>query len=171
MGERVQPLGSRGQHLFRGCLGKRKISVRLRLHLRHSAETLRGNVVYVYYDHYDKDEGYLEVLDPEREQMTADEIPEDFSSVRVVELWDDDVVYSPTAIMKLENEGYILPKSLAVLIILNIIFFQILALVTALIIKPIRKAVIFTKKKVTGIDTPVREDVLELPEAKKQLSV
>ena len=62
----------------------------------------------------------------------------------------------------------LLQKPLALMIIINIIFNQLLALVIIIIINMIRQGIIFFRKKVLGKDTPVRIDILELPEAKKQ---
>ena len=129
----------------------------------YDAEKLRGDVKYILYDHYAKGEGYAETLDPAWERLDVEDIPEDFADVQLVEPWKDVVVYSPTVIMRLENAGSILKKSLPLMILLHVIINQILALVIILIIKAVNGTVAFTAKKVFGKELRGRPDLLEPP--------
>lgn len=133
-----------------------------------SAEKLMADVKYIYMDHYAKGEEYWAVIDPARERLTADEIPEDFADVRLIEPWDEDIDYSPTTIMRLENKGAFLPKTLPGMIFLNLVFFQIMGLLIIAVVYMIRTSTIFVRRKLLRQEIYVRADPLELPEAKKR---
>ena len=69
----------------------------------------------------------------------------------VIEPWSGDIVYSPTAIMRLENEGVPHPSPIVLLLILVLIFLLFIILVVLLVIgicRIIRK--IFMKKPAYG---------------------
>lgn len=136
--------------------------------VEYSAERLKADVLYIYNDHYDKGEEYPEPLDPAREKDLTDEFLETVDNVQTVKPWSEDVTYSPTAVMRLENPGAFLPKTLRFMIIAHIVINMLLAGLIIVFIKLLRLTVRFTVKKVTGKELPVYEDLLELPEAKKQ---
>ena len=135
--------------------------------VQYNVEKLRGEVKYILYDHYEKGEIYTETIDPAWERLNPEDMPEDFAEVQLVEPWKDVFVYSPTVIMRLENSGTILQKTLPKMILLHVVINLILALVIILIIKAVRKFVTAAEKKAFGKELPVRADPLELPEAKK----
>lgn len=73
-------------------------------YVEFSAEKFQGIVRYIYLDDYDEGEYYLEVFDPEKErEYSAEDLQA--MGVLVVEPWSKEIVYSPTAIMRLENDG------------------------------------------------------------------
>ena len=96
----------------------------------YSAEKLQADVCYIYIDEYDKGEYYPEVFDPDKERNYS---PEELQAmgVLVVEPWSGDIVYSPTAVMRLENSGIPHPSPMIMILIIMLI----LGLLTALVIR------------------------------------
>ena len=93
----------------------------------YSADKLQADVRYIYVDKYDKGEYYPEVFDPEKErEYTAEDLQD--MGVLVVEPWSGDIVYSPTAVMRLENSGIPHP-SLRVLILAVLLIFVLLIII------------------------------------------
>lgn len=92
-----------------------------------SAEKLRADLRYIYNDDYDKGEYYLETFDPALEREYTTEELQDMG-VLVVEPWSKQIVYSPTAIMRLENEGVPHPSPIWLLIIVLFILALLMAL-------------------------------------------
>ena len=91
-----------------------------------SAEKLRADLRYIYNDEYDKGEYYLETFDPELEREYTTEELQDMG-VLVVEPWSNQIVYSPTAIMRLENEGIPHPSPVWLLVI--VLFILVLLMI------------------------------------------
>lgn len=86
-----------------GIYSHKKQDIRVS-YTEYSADKLHADVRYIYYDTYDTGEYYSEVFDPEKERYyTAEDLQN--MGVLVVEPWSGDIVYSPTAIMRLENSG------------------------------------------------------------------
>ena len=89
--------------------------------------------------------GTVETFDPEKERYyTTEELQA--MGVLVVEPWSDQVVYSPTAIMRLENDGVSHPSAKLLLIVIGvalvlviIIFIVFIILICRLIRKLLRK--------------------------------
>ena len=110
----------------------------------YSADKLHADVRYIYIDEYDMGEYYPEVFDPEKErEYTAEDLQD--MGVLVVEPWSGDIVYSPTAVMRLENKGvpHISPRVLllfGLLVLVLLIFLFILIIIRIYIFfKKIRK--------------------------------
>ena len=114
-------------------------------YVEFSADKLQGDLRYIYLDDYDAGEYYVETFDPEKERYyTTEELQA--MGVLVVEPWSDQVVYSPTAIMRLENDGVSHPSAKLLLIVIGvalvlviIIFIVFIILICRLIRKLLRK--------------------------------
>ena len=96
----------------------------------YSAEKLKADVRYIYVDEYAEGEYYPEVFDPEKERKYSTEELQGMG-VLVVEPWSGDIVYSPTAVMRLENSGIPHPSPRIMILIIMLI----LGLLTALVIR------------------------------------
>lgn len=136
-----------------------------------SAEKLKADVLYIYLDHYDKNEGYPETIDPDVEPLLTSEILEKEYGVKTTRPWSKDIKYSPTAVMRLENGGILIEKSLAVMILAHIVINQMIALVIFLVIRLSTGIILLFRKKVLGHKIPKNPDPLELPEAKKSAAL
>ena len=112
-------------------------------YVEYSANKLYADVRYVYYDHYDAGESFPEELDPDVDRnLTTEELQE--MGVLVVEPWSKDIVYSPTAVMRLENKGVFHPSPIFLLVFLLLIFslaVYILIRIVILIIKGIKNLI------------------------------
>ena len=83
-------------------------------YVEYSAEELRGNVKYVLNETVDKGELYYGNFDP----MAINEMSEDemlMHGIKKVEPWSKEIVYSPTAVMQLENKGIFHPSPMVFL--------------------------------------------------------
>ena len=110
-----------------------------------SAEKLRAAIRYIYEDEYDAGEYYLEVFDPEKEsEYTTEDLLD--MGVLVVEPWSRDIVYSPTAVMRLENEGIPHPSPRLLLAVILLILIIILFILIRILIAIIRLIKIIPKK-------------------------
>lgn len=102
-------------------------------YVEFSADKLQADLRYIYLDDYDEGEYYVETFDPEKErEYTTEELQE--MGVLVVEPWSKQIVYSPTAIMRLENEDIPHPSPKILLIIIGLILVLIIILFVLLII-------------------------------------
>lgn len=135
--------------------------------VEYSAEKLKANVLYIYYDNYRKGEGFPETIDPATERFITTEQLETQDHVETDRAWDDDVDYSPSAVMRLENESNFLPKSVFVIVVLQILGCQIFGLVLILIVYLVRRGIQYSSKKFFGKTIMTRVDPLELPKAKQ----
>ena len=120
-------------------------------YVEYSAEKLQADVCYVYLDQYDEGEYYLETFDPEVERTYTTEDLLDMG-VLVVEPWSRDIVYSPTAIMRLENEGvpHPSPKILIFFIVLVLLLFIFLIVWIVIIFFKIIKKILKKLKRVSS---------------------
>lgn len=86
-------------------------------YVEYSTDDLHAIVNYIYDDNYSRDEIYTEVLDP---MLEGDYTKEDLQhmGVLVVEPWSENIVYSPTAVMRLENKDVFHPTPRFVMILL-----------------------------------------------------
>lgn len=114
-------------------------------YVEFSADKLQADLRYIYLDDYAAGEYYVETFDPEKERKYTTEELQDMG-VLVVEPWSNEVVYSPTAIMRLENEGipHPSPKILlifigVVLLLLVLLFVWIIILICKLIRRILKK--------------------------------
>ena len=106
----------------------------------YSADKIRGTVQYIYDDEFEAGEYYLGEFEPESEEFMAEDLLE--MNVLVVEPWSNEVVYSPTAIMRLENDGvpHPTPKLLiAVILLVLVLLIFLIVLIIIGIIKIIKK--------------------------------
>ena len=134
-------------------------------YVEYSLEKLQGNVCYIYYDHYAKGEGYPEVLDPDIDRnLTSEELQA--MGVLVVEPWSREIVYSPTAIMRLENAGVFHPTPAFFLILIFILVCLVIGIVFFCIKKSVGQIKKRVRRKVSQKDMPVEDDQLQLPENK-----
>ncbi len=121
-------------------------------YVEYSANKLHADVRYVYYDHYDAGETFPEELDPDIDRnLTTEELQE--MGVLVVEPWSKDIVYSPTAVMRFENDGIFHPSPIFLLIFLLLVFnlaVYILIRIIILVIKGIIKLIRLLKTAVTA---------------------
>jgi hypothetical protein len=93
-----------------------------------------ADIHYVYLDDYAEGEYFLETFDPELDpQFTNDIILQDYG-LMTVEPWSGELTYSPTAVMRLENDGIIHPTPKFLIVVLLFVLFMILALVIQVII-------------------------------------
>ena len=112
-------------------------------YVEFSADRLRGNVRYVYLDNYDAGEYYVETFDPEKErEYTTEDLLN--MGVLVEEPWSNNIVYSPTAIMRLENEGipHPSPRILIGLILFVLLLFLIIFILIIILICKILKRIL-----------------------------
>ncbi len=124
-------------------------------YVEHTPGKLKADVRYIYNDHYEKGEGFPEVLDPDVDRnLTSEELQE--MGVLVEEPWSKEIVYSPTAIMRLENAGVFHPTPAFFLIIVLLIFSLLLFLTIIIIIKIIRWIKNQVKKHLPQKDTPIQ---------------
>lgn len=114
-------------------------------YVEFSADKLQADLRYIYLDDYAAGEYYVETFDPEKERKYTTEELQDMG-VLVVEPWSNEIVYSPTAIMRLENEGipHPSPKILlvfigVVLLLLVLLFVWIIILICKLIRRILKK--------------------------------
>ena len=110
-------------------------------YVEFSSEKLQADLRYIYLDDYDEGEYYLETFDPEKEREYTTEELQDMGVI-VIEPWSNRAVYSPTAIMRLENEGVSHPSAKILLIVIGLLFILLIILVVLAIIlicKLIRK--------------------------------
>ena len=120
-------------------------------YIEYSVNRLHADVRYVYYDHYDAGESFPEELDPDVDRnLSAEELQE--MGVLAVEPWSQNIVYSPTSVMRYENDASIFHPSPIFLLIfpLMILFIvvYILVLIIVMIIKNIIKLIRFIKSAV-----------------------
>ena len=139
--------------------------------MEYSAQRLKADVLYIYEDHYAKGEGYPEVIEPAKERLVTTEqlIAENVLSTS--DPWDSDTDYSPTKVMRMENAGAFLKRSVFVIILLQMLLMQFLGLMIIAIIVSGRRLVWFARKKITGKEITIRPDPLELPRAGKDKTV
>ena len=139
--------------------------------MEYSAQRLKADVLYIYEDHYAKGEGYPEVIEPAKERLVTTEqlIAENVLSTH--DPWNADTGYSPTKVMRMENAGAFLKKSVSVIILIQVILAQILGLLIIAILISGQRLVRFARKKITGKEITVRTDPLELPAARKKLMI
>ena len=110
-------------------------------YVEFSADKLQADLRYIYLDDYAAGEYYVETFDPEKERKyTTEELQG--MGVLVVEPWSNEIVYSPTAIMRLENEGIPHPSPKILLIFIGVVFLLLVLLfvwIIILICKVIRR--------------------------------
>ena len=123
-------------------------------YVEHSPEKLKADVRYIYTDHYEKGEGFPEVVDPEVDRnLTAEELQE--MGVLVVEPWSREIVYSPTAVMSLENAGVFHPTPTFFLVAILVLFILTLFFMIIIIKKIVRLIKKRIKKRLPQKDTPI----------------
>ena len=102
-------------------------------YVEFSADKLQADLRYIYLDDYAAGEYYVETFDPDKERKyTAEELQD--MGVLVVEPWSNEIVYSPTAIMRLENEGIPHPSPKILLIFIGVVFLLLVLLFVWIII-------------------------------------
>ena len=102
-------------------------------YVEFSAEKLQADVRYIYLDEYDAGEYYLEVFDPAKEgKYTTEDLLK--MGVMVVEPWSGNIVYSPTAVMKLENDGIPHPSPKFLLLFIAVILILMIFLIIRILI-------------------------------------
>ncbi len=109
-------------------------------YVEYSTDKLRGTVLYIYEDEFEAGEYYIGEFDSETEKLTSDELRN--LGVLTVEPWSNEVVYSPTAVMRLENDGipHPTPKLLIALIVfVMLLFVALIVLIVIGIIRIIKK--------------------------------
>ena len=89
--------------------------------MEYTAQKLKANILYIYEDHYSKDEGYPETVDPEKERLVTAEQLEEENVLSVSYVWDENSDYSPTEVMRMENTGAFLKKSVIVIMMIQVI--------------------------------------------------
>lgn len=136
--------------------------------MEYSAQKLKADVLYMYDDYYDKGEGYPELIEPSKEHLVTDEQLIAENVVSVSSPWSADIDYSPTAVMRMEYAGAFLPKSVPVIIFLQVILFQFLGLMLLLIVFSIHRLIVFTRRKVFGIEPRPNKDRLEKVKKEKK---
>lgn len=129
--------------------------------MEYSAQKLKADVLYMYDDYYDKGEGYPELIEPSKEHLVTDEQLIEENVLPVSSPWDEYIDYSPTAVMRMEYAGAFLPKSVPVIIFLQVILFQFLGLMILFLVFSIRRLIVFTRKKAFGIEPKPNKDQLE----------
>ena len=139
--------------------------------MEYSAQRLKADVLYIYEDHYAKGEGYPEVIEPAKERLVTTEQLIAENVLSTYDPWDSDTDYSPTKVMRMENAGAFLRRSVFVIILLQILLMQFLGLMIMAIIISGQRLVWFTHKKITGKEITIRPDPLELPEARRRLMI
>jgi hypothetical protein len=119
----------------------------------YSADKLHADVRYIYIDEYDKGEYYPEVFDPEKESKYTTEDLQNMG-VLVVEPWSGDIVYSPTAVMRLENKGIPHPSPrvllLTVLLVLGLLIFLFIRIMIGIF-----RFSKWIRKKASGKSSPI----------------
>ena len=99
----------------------------------YTTDKLRADVFYIYNDEYDEGEYFLETFDPEKENSyTAADLQE--MGVLVIEPWSKNIVYSPTAVMRLENEGIPHPSPKILLCFIGFVLVLIIILVILMVL-------------------------------------
>ncbi len=127
-----------------GIYSNKKQTIRVS-YTEYSVERLQAEVRYIYLDEYEEGEYYPEVFDPEKERKyTAEDLRE--MGVLVEEPWSGNIVYSPTAIMRLENEGiphpsprFMITVILLILVLIMLLFIRIFIGICRMIKKILKK--------------------------------
>lgn len=79
----------------------------------YSADSVRADMGYVYYENMEPDGYYGEVIDPSfPEGLSGDALTE--KSYQAAEPWSNDAVYTPSAVMRLENTDIFHPAPLSI---------------------------------------------------------
>ena len=110
-----------------------QIGIRFYHIVEFSADKLQADLRYIYLDDYAAGEYYVETFDPEKERKYTTQELQDMG-VLVVEPWSNEIVYSPTAIMRLENEGIPHPSPKILLIFIGVVFLLLVLLFVWIII-------------------------------------
>ena len=108
-------------------------------YIEYSVQKLRASVDYVYYDEYGKDEIYTDTIYPDRERTYSQEELEQMGVI-VVEPWSGDLVYSPSAVMRLENTNVFHPSPAIFLSIPGLIISFMLYILVMSVIVGVRSA-------------------------------
>lgn len=133
-------------------------------YVEFSTDRLRGDVSYIYHDHYAKGETYEEKLDPEIDRSLTDEELQAMG-VLVEEPWSREITYSPTAVMKLENARVFHPSPLFFLIMVLVIGVVIFWISFSILKRIIKLIIKLSKKSIPRRDSPVDGDRPQLAES------
>ena len=97
--------------------------------VEYSADSLRGNVRYIYYDNLNKNGFYEGMIDLfVLNELTEEDLTD--KGFLVIEPWSKETVYSPSAVMKLENTDIFHPSPLFFVTLTGMTFLFVIYILT-----------------------------------------